>query len=121
MSRGWLGKTRVVSHSQTVLVWGAVWFLFAQLVVVGLLEGKQPEFSDRKYGIRLRQLRTRLARQPGSMLMVVLGSSRAEQGLRPGLLPAFSNRRTPVVFNLARGGSSPLLNLLTLQRLLADG
>src|SRR5262249_43103134 len=35
--------------------------------------------------------------------------------------PTGGDRGEPVVFNLARGGSSPLLNLLTLQRLLADG
>jgi hypothetical protein len=52
---------------------------------------------------------------------VTLGSSRAEQGFRPGLLAAAPDENGPVVFNLARGGSSPLLHLLTLRRLLADG
>jgi hypothetical protein len=37
------------------------------------------------------------------------------------LLPIAPGRKNRVVFNLARGGSSPLENLLTLQRLLADG
>ncbi len=54
-------------------------------------------------------------------MLIVLGTSRAEQGFRPRLLPAWPGRHAPLVFNLARGGSSPLLNLLTFRRLLADG
>ena len=49
-------------------------------------------------------------------LLLVLGSSRAEQGFRPSLLG-----NGPLFYNLARGGSSPLLYLVTLRRLLADG
>jgi len=54
--------------------------------------------------------------------MIVLGSSRSEQGFRPSLLPIdMPGGKAPLVFNLARGGSSPLLHLMTLRRLLADG
>jgi hypothetical protein len=91
-----------------------------QAAVVGFLEWKQPEFYDPKYGCRLKQLRARLVQARGAKLFVILGTSRAEQGFRPTLLPAGPARNRPVVFNLARGGSSPLLHLLTLERLLAD-
>jgi hypothetical protein len=97
-----------------------MWFTLAQLGAIGILEWKHPEFYDPKYGCRLAQVRQRLVEAPGRPLVLVLGSSRAEQGFRPGLLRDFSSDG-PVLFNLARGGSSPLLHLLTLRRLLADG
>jgi hypothetical protein len=109
------------SRARKALAWGAAWFALAQLTAAALLEWKRPEFYDPKYGCRLALLRDRLARAPGRPLVVALGSSRAEQGLRPGLLTDLSGDTGPVVFNLARGGSSPLLHLVTLRRLLADG
>jgi hypothetical protein len=58
------------------------------------------------------------------MLLLVLGSSRAEQGFRPSLLAQTREMPvspSPLFYNMARGGSSPLLYLLTLRRLLSDG
>jgi hypothetical protein len=69
-------------------------------------------------------LRALCKEQKDRTLFVVLGSSRVEQGLRCGLLAqsgAMSSAHRPLFYNLARGGSSPLLYLLTLRRLLADG
>jgi hypothetical protein len=109
------------TKARQVLTWGAVSFALLQLAAVGLLEWKRPDFFDPKYGCRLTQLRARFTPTPGRRLVVVLGTSRAEQGFRPGLLAASQSERGPLVFNLARGGSSPLLHLVTLRRLLADG
>jgi hypothetical protein len=105
--------------ARQTLTWAAAWFVLVQLAAIALLEWKHPEVLDPKYGCRLAQLRTRLRRAPGRRLVVALGTSRAEQGFRPGLLTTTDGG--PVVFNLARGGSSPLLHLVTLRRLLADG
>jgi hypothetical protein len=114
-------SSRIHHQARVTLVWSLAWFVLAQLAVIGLLEWKRPEFYDPKYGYRLNQLRVRLGQNGGRPLLIVLGTSRAEQGFRPGLLRAWPGRNAPVVFNLARGGSSPLLNLLTLRRLLDDG
>jgi hypothetical protein len=103
------------------LAWAAVWFVLVQLAVAGFLEWKHPEFYDPRYGCRLRLLRAELSRTAERKLVVVLGTSRAEQGFRPALLSRWQGETGPVLFNLARGGSGPLLHLLTLQRLLADG
>lgn len=103
------------------VIWAIGWFLLAHLSIVGFLEWKCPDFYDPKYGIRLMQLRARLGHARGAKVFIVLGSSRAEQGFRPSRLPVSLDWPEPVVFNLARGGSSPVLNLLTLRRLLADG
>jgi hypothetical protein len=118
---GRLRKTRAVSHAWATLLWGAGWFVLVQLAAVSFLEWKRPEFYDPKYGCRLNQLRARLGTVTAARLFVILGSSRAEQGFRPTLLPVSPGQEAQVVFNLARGGSNPLLHLLTLRRLLADG
>ncbi len=121
MSHGRPRKAGHPSRARSVLAWGAAWFVLVQLAAAGLLEWKRPEFYDPKYGCRLALLRDRLARAPGRPLVVTLGSSRAEQGFRPGLLADRHGDAGPLLFNLARGGSSPLLHLITLRRLLTDG
>ncbi len=115
-------KAGLAPRASATLRWGLVCFLAAQLFCIALLEWRKPEFYDPKYGCRLNLLRARLAREPERKILVVLGSSRSEQGFRPSLLPS----RRPdgegtVVYNLARGGASPVTNLVTLRRLLADG
>jgi hypothetical protein len=108
-------------RARRALLSSLAWFVLGQLVMIGFLEWQRPEFYDPKYGCRLNQLRLQLGHDCGQPLLIVLGTSRAEQGFRPRLLPAWPDRQAPLVFNLARGGSSPLLHLLTFRRLLADG
>jgi len=112
--------------------------VLGQTSAVVFLEYHHPEILDPKYGCRLLALRALHEEQKDRTLFLVLGSSRAEQGFRPGLLaqigekvsstsgtPAFPTLSSvssgPLFYNMARGGSSPLLYLLTLRRLLADG
>lgn len=114
-------RRRPVPRARQAVLWGTAWLVLGHLAVIGFLEWKQPEFFDPHYGCRLVQLRLRLAQSPGLPLAIILGSSRAEQGLRPHLLAGSTDRAAPILFNMARGGSSPLLHLLTLERLLADG
>jgi hypothetical protein len=103
---------------RSVLSWGLLWMAGAQAAIIAFLEWRHPEFLDPKYGCRMLALRTRRQEQPDRTLLLALGSSRTEQGFRPSLL---ANENGPLFYNLARGGSSPLLYLLTLRRLLADG
>jgi hypothetical protein len=95
-----------------------------QAFVVAFLEWRHPEFLDPKYGCRLLALRAARTEQEKRTLLLVLGSSRAEQGFRPSLLAQTGETpvpHSPLFYNMARGGSSPLLYLLTLRRLLNDG
>jgi hypothetical protein len=92
-----------------------------QLGVVVFLEWRHPEFLDPKYGCRMLSLRSLCKEQTDRALLLVLGSSRAEQGFRPSLLASQISEDRPLFYNMARGGSSPLLYLLTLRRLLSDG
>jgi hypothetical protein len=117
-----MGKSARRYRPWRTLSWMAFWLVLGQTATIGLLEWKHPGFLDPKYGVRLESLRAEVARAPGRPLAVVLGTSRAEQGFRPGLLhDSMQLSGGPVVFNLARGGSSPLLHLVTLRRLVADG
>jgi hypothetical protein len=109
---------------RSVLIWGLVWIAVGQASVVAFLEWRHPEFLDPKYGCRLLALRSLRQELPSRALLLLLGSSRAEQGFRPSLLTrtgATPVAPNPLFYNLARGGSSPLLYLLTLRRLLAEG
>src|SRR5689334_12633749 len=115
MARSRLRQNRVVARACRSLAWAIVWFVVMQVTTVAVLEWRQPAFYDPKYGCRLKSLRDRLSQDHGAPLVVILGTSRAEQGLRPSLLHTLPVDKPPVVFNFARGGSSPLLNLLTLE------
>jgi hypothetical protein len=118
---GHLGTRRRSSCWRSVLIWGLVWIALGQASVVAFLEWRHPAFLDPKYGCRMLALRALRQKQKDRTLLVTLGSSRAEQGFRPSLLTSTGGDKIPLFFNIARGGSSPLLYLLTLRRLLADG
>src|SRR4051812_9913784 len=102
-----------------LLACASLTLLTAQLTLAGLVETAHPELTDPRYGCRLRTLQARRAAEPHRPLVLALGSSRTEVGLRPELMPPSTDG--PLVFNLARGGTSQVMNLLTLRRLLADG
>lgn len=106
---------------RSALAWAALFLLAAQLATTAVLEWRYPDFLDPKYGWRMAALRRLRQRQPERELLAVLGSSRAEQGFRPAIFADIASDKTPLFYNLARGGSSPLLYLLTLRRMLADG
>jgi hypothetical protein len=114
-------RLRGTRFTRAILVWGLFWFIGLQLSVIFYLEWRHPEFLDPKYGFRACALRTIRSARSEHSLILVLGSSRAEQGFRAGLLNNSSSEKPLFFFNLARGGSSPLLYLLTLRRLLDDG
>jgi hypothetical protein len=108
-------------HGGSILAWTLLWLALGQGAIILFLEWRHPEFLDPKYGCRVAALRACIATQQKRPLILILGSSRAEQGFRPSLLESNADGVSPFFYNLARGGSSPLLYLLTLRRLLADG
>lgn len=119
LPRGQLTQCRPNRGSRArcpILAWALIWIASVQGSVIIYLEYQKPEFLDPKYGCRMLALRALRKEQGERTLLVALGSSRAEQGFRPSQLSSSG----PVFYNLARGGSSPLLYLLTLRRLLAD-
>ncbi|MBN9119020.1 MAG: hypothetical protein J0I06_07640 [Planctomycetes bacterium] len=99
--------------------WTLVAFLALQVLLSLVVEVWHPELADPQYGHRLKVLRAKRAAEPDRPLVLALGSSRTEVALRPSYLA--DGPRDPLVFNMARGGVSQVMNLLVLERLLADG
>jgi hypothetical protein len=60
-----------------------------------------------------------MADNPARPTVVVLGSSRAAMGVRPEFMNA--DPAGPLAFNFAIVGSGPVMDVMTLRRLLADG
>ncbi len=77
-----------------------------------------PTIRDPEYGRRLTRAKARQAENTGRPFVVMLGSSRTAMGLRPAIANADTG---PVVFNFAQVGSGPMMQLMTLRRMLHDG
>lgn len=77
-----------------------------------------PTVRDPEYGRRLARVKERQAETAGRPFVVMLGSSRTAMGLRPTVANAEDG---PVVFNFAQVGSGPVMQAMTLRRLLHDG
>jgi hypothetical protein len=112
-------KRRLAPRAWAALAWGLGCFLAAQLALNLALEWWRPELRDPEYGVKLKVLRRLQARAGGRPLVVVLGSSRVQMGLRAGDLTAAEP--DAAVFNFGMVGAGPVAELLHLRRLLADG
>jgi hypothetical protein len=108
---------------RAAIYWGVAFGLASQTLIIIAMESFRPEICDPEYGLRLHLLRARLAENPNSRLICAIGSSRVGQGLRPDQMFAATTpeQGRPVVFNLARSGAGPALELVYLRRLLDDG
>src|SRR5262245_15087359 len=104
-----------------VLVWGLMFFAGIQAAASAVMERWQPGLRDREYGVKLARLRERLAERGRHPLVLVLGSSRVAVGLRTMQLRQAEDPRVPLVFNVGIRGGGPLMELMTLQRLFAEG
>ncbi len=124
MFRSWQSCSGAAGRGRAAVLWSLGVFLVAQLGLDVALNVSRP-LRDPEYGRRLNSLRARIAeRAPGRPLVLFLGSSRIACVVRPAVLPA--NQRSPgaagpVVFNYGICGAGPVIELLTLRRLLADG
>jgi hypothetical protein len=100
-----------------------VLFAGVQLALSVFMDTWQPAWRDPEYAYKKERLLARLAEAPGRPLVLVVGSSRAALGFRPEFLsggPA-AGAAPPLVFNFGLTGAGPLMELLCLRRLLADG
>jgi hypothetical protein len=124
---GGIGSARCVNKSrQHRARVGVVSFLI--FVVVGnaalssWLEFGPRRWRDPEYGKRMSRLQARIAEQPEQPLVVVIGSSRTAMGIRPGSWEAMRpDVVTPRLFNLSIVGSGPIMQLVTVRRMLAEG
>jgi hypothetical protein len=124
--------TRAVAHrkrhtwrARSALAWGLGGFLLLQLVLIFGIDHRLPELRDVAYAQKIRRLRHRTEETPTPPLTVVmLGSSRTVFGLKAGRLEKpleQATGRPAVAFNFGMYGAGPVMNLVTLRRLLSDG
>ncbi len=115
-------RQRPAQQGRSALLWGLGTFAVLQVGLAVAIETCLSELRDPSYAHKARRLLRRTAEPRRPPLVVMLGSSRVEQGLRGKLLegqgPAGSG---PVVFNFGVSGAGPVIELLVLHRLLAEG
>ncbi|HEY2911098.1 MAG TPA: hypothetical protein VGI99_12675 [Gemmataceae bacterium] len=99
---------------------GLLAIVAAQLGMSVALETAKPAWRDPEFGERLQRLRELREANPGRPLIVALGSSRTQMGLRPSAM-ALDEPGAPLVFNFGQAGAGPMLELLTFERILAAG
>lgn len=91
-------------------------------VALVVLDELQPGLRDPEYARRVRDLRARIAENPGRPVVLVVGSSRAAMGVRPEEWEAVRpGAPDPLIFNMSLLGGGPIMELMVLRRVYADG
>jgi hypothetical protein len=107
------------------ILWGLACFALLQLGLAVAIEVRMPELRDPYYGFKLERLQQKLpVQKEGGQLVVMLGSSRTAFGLMAGDLESqlSTDLGKPIrAFNFGIPGAGPVIHLLNLKRLLADG
>lgn len=102
--------------------WGLLLFAGIQ-ATLSVYMNKRPQFCTPDFGLRLETLRQRLAENPGAPLVVIIGSSRAQNGLSSVYmsLPGLAGGVKPVVYNFAFAGSGSIRERIAFRRLRSAG
>src|SRR5437879_6547471 len=126
-----MGHRQPSRQARKALLWGLALFAALEAGLTVVVELWFPQLRDPYYTYKVARLRQRLghagpaaADRPRPTVVVLVGSSRAADGLRGALAEADLGRalgRPVVLFNLGIPGDNPVNELLNLERLLADG
>jgi hypothetical protein len=103
------------------LFWSIASFAVLLVVAAVAVDRWLPEVRDGSYTLRERHLLERLKATPSAPLVLVLGSSRTETGLRAESLGKNLTDTETVVFNFGFASAGPMVELVCLRRLLARG
>ena len=80
------------------------------------------DFWDPQFALKSGFLKARIAENPGHPLWLVMGGSRIEAGVRPGLLlDRMKGKDGPILFNFGLSGADMFRQLICLQRVIKDG
>jgi hypothetical protein len=80
------------------------------------------DFWDPPYVAKSELLKARMRQYPGHPLWLIMGSSRVDEGLRPGVFAGrMQSADAPLIFNFGMGGADMFRQLVSLRRLVADG
>jgi hypothetical protein len=107
--------------ARRVLAFGLLFVLAAMAGMSVALETVKPEWRDPEFGHRIVQLRQLQREAPGRPLVLVLGTSRAQNAFDPAAMEFPDERGSPLVFNFGQTGSPPLKVLLTFSRIIDSG
>jgi hypothetical protein len=107
--------------ARSALGFGLVVFLVASAGMAVALETVMPEWRDPEFGHRLNSVRQANREFPARPLVVVIGSSRAQNGICPAAMNFPDTPSSPRIFNFGQTASPPLKELLTLKRILDAG
>jgi hypothetical protein len=105
---------------RAVVVWFVALVLLLHVAAFAAME-LRPALRDPEYGRRASRLKARVADNPDRPLVLVVGSSRTSMGVNPAAWEAVRPPSGPMLFNLSLAGSGPMIELLTLRRILAEG
>ncbi len=116
---------RLTQCSRADVTWGLTLFVAAQLGLAVAIERWLPELRDPRYACRAAKLCPRtVAAEPKPLTLVMLGSSRVQDGLVSSELESRLRRdfaRDVVMFNFGLPGAGPVANLFYFERLRAAG
>ena len=97
-------------------------FLLGYLIISAILaikiDGSLARVRDPEFAARRDRLLARVAEHPHRPLILVLGSSRTVEGIRPDVV---NGEKGPMLFNAGLVGSGSMLELMTYRRLKAAG
>lgn len=118
-------RARPRRSARSAVVWCAAVFVALHVLAVVMLDDLWPRLRDPEYGIRVEHLKARITENPGRPVVLVIGSSRVSMGLRPAAWeqtrPDVPGHPDPLLFNMSLVGSGPLIELMCLRRVYADG
>jgi hypothetical protein len=114
-------RRRQAARARRGLLWGLLTFAGLQLGTAVALEHLLPAVRDPEYAAKAGRLRALLRQAPGRPLVLALGSSRVLMNFDAARAEAALPGRPAVVFNFALSGAGPMLELVCLRRLLAEG
>jgi hypothetical protein len=113
-----VGGNRRRRARRTAVAW-LVSFLAIEIAFGLAIQGPLDCIRNPAYASRSAVLREMKRKSVDRPLVLVLGSSRAQQGVRPDLLN--EDPAQPLVYNFGRAGHGPRHHCITLKRLLRDG
>jgi hypothetical protein len=114
-------RRTVDRRKRAELAWMLAGLVGVQLALAVGVECFWPSARDPEFDFILHRLQERIAESPDRPLVLALGSSRTQMGLRGDQLSRLSGAGAPLVFNFAVPTSGPMLQQVALRRLLAAG
>ena len=112
-------QRRMNRYSKRSVLWGAALLVLAHLMLTFVVTCVLPEIRDPDQAFKLRKLQECLAQKdPRRPLVLMMGSSRVAMGYRPEIV---ERQDGPLYYNYGMCFSGPLLDLITLHRLLDAG